>query len=160
MATKENQIIMDVPGVCFLWSGPEDLVFDGETYRPGVLLGDDFFSGTLNSSGDGPQIDIDFRNCLDFFDRVRAGQEVRTFFIQRIDLGAWVKLPGGYSGIIMSARLSGGRAQIVVGHLLERFSRSRRPRWSHLDHLSRNPNDNWFEDLPGLRAKGFKIKFP
>lgn len=151
---------MEIPGICRLWSGAEDLQLGGETYKPGILLADDLSSGAINALGFGPAMDLALVHCPDFFDRVRAGDEVGVKFIQRVDLGAWAELPGGYVGIIMSVRLAAGRAQVEVGHILERFTRARRPRWNSTDHLTNYPGDTWFEDLPILREKGIRIKFP
>lgn len=143
-----------------IWSGGRDLLWEGDTYKPGILLSDDVAAGAALTPGSSPGLDVYLANVPGLLDDVRSGDDVDVHVLQRSSASAaWMKV-GGIWAIVDEVEGPAHRPRITTLPPLERAAKTARRRWSREDWLSRYPDDDIFRNLERLRTEGQTIEFP
>lgn len=155
---ERRAIFADV-GAARIWSGAYDETYDGETYKPGILLSDDPVSGAELRPAASPGVDVYISGVPSLRTDAESGDEFELHVCRETPAGAWGKI-GGYWGIISAVEGPLEALRIDTLPPLERATKITRPRWSHEDYSSRYPGDNFFRDLAEIQQNRIRINFP
>ena len=154
----ERRAIFADLGDLHIWSGTVDEVWEGNTYKPGILLSTDLASGASLGPSSAPGLDVYLSSVPDLRSSLASGDEVELHVCREL-VGVWTKL-GGYYGIVDTVNGPVEGVRIAILPVAERATRLLRPRWSRDDYLSRYPGDDFFGELADLEAKGRTVVFP
>ena len=154
MAVERREVFANL-GTVNVWSGSADIVWEGKTYKPGILLGDEIPSGASLAASAAPGISVFIKNVPTLRSDVQSGDEFEIHVCRKTSSG-WEKL-GGFWGLI--DEVTGPANDISIRTLppLERFTKVERPRWSEEDYRSRYPSDGFFDNLENLAAEGARM---
>ena len=139
-------------GTVNLWSGTVDVTWEGKTYKPGILVGDDAPEGAAISPGASPGMELYATAVPTLRTDVKSGDEFEVHICRYVS-GAWVKI-GGFWGLVETVTGPSGELSVTTLSPLERFTKVTRPRWSKEDYRSRYAEDGFH----GLRWRTYRKK--
>ena len=151
------------------WTGSEDLVFEGHTWR-GSAAADG--SGALMEVGDISQT-MDIAGQRTVVRLAMNGESIRHAL--SVDLGAvpleigtlysedegrtWLRAPWLYSGRLSEMRIVDGVLEASLETFLGDLERSNPLWWSHATQIARAPGDNAFAQSSELAAD-YELRWP